>query len=234
MKKTILLLLPLLLLGSISKAQNSKDDNSSEYTSQAVAIVSADTILNGADAISTYFESNGRKYKAVEQIFQVDANEARGLSYAINQLTLLNNTVEKQLVIWKEVEGKQQKEFEYWQSSSLQTALDTIVISNRRARWMELCNSHQVAELVNDLYSKNTMYFNHRPLVRGREALINEYGYMNYEKYSLRLNPLIVEVVNDSTVFEIGQCQGSYGGKYILIWKKDEDGEWRIFIDSNI
>ncbi len=234
MKRTILLLLPLLLLGFSSKAQKSEDDIASKYTPQAVLVVSPDTILNGPDAISSYFVSNRRKYKAIEQIFQVEANEAKGLSYAINQLTLLNNTVEKQLVIWKEVEGKQQKEFEYWQSNSLHTALDTTEISNRRARWMELCNAHQVAELVNDLYSENTMYYNHRPLVKGREALIKEYGYMNYEKYSLRLNPLIVEVVNDSIVFEIGQCQGSYPGKYILIWKKEDDGVWRIFIDSNI
>ncbi len=241
MIKTILLLVPLLLLGSISiaqdiasKTQMSKDDIAEQYTPIAVAIVHSDTILNGPDAISTYFVSKGREYSTIEQIFEVEANEARGLSYAINQITLANNTTEKQLVIWKKEKDQQRKEFEYSQSSSIQTALDTTEISTRRTRWMELCNAHQVEELVSDLYSENTLYFNHRPLVQGREALIGEYGYMNYENYSLRLNPLIVEVVNDSTVFEVGQCQGSYGGKYILIWKKEEDGEWRIFIDSNI
>ena len=99
---------------------------------------------------------------------------------------------------------------------------------------MELCNAHDVEGLVNELYSVNTLYYNHKPLVKGREDVIKEYGYMRNEKYSLKLTPLFIEAVNESTVYEIGQCNGSYGGKYILIWKKEADGKWRIFIDSNI
>jgi ketosteroid isomerase-like protein len=40
--------------------------------------------------------------------------------------------------------------------------------------------------------------------------------------------------VNDNLVYEIGQCKGTYKGKYILVWKKESDGVWRVFIDSNI
>jgi ketosteroid isomerase-like protein len=57
---------------------------------------------------------------------------------------------------------------------------------------------------------------------------------MSNESYQLTLNPITIETVNPETVFEIGQCEGSYNGKYILIWKKQTDGQWRIWVDSNI
>jgi hypothetical protein len=78
------------------------------------------------------------------------------------------------------------------------------------------------------------MYYNHKPIVQGTENLIQEYGYMNRESYSLQLDPKKSVIVNANFVFEIGQCSGSYGGKYVLIWKKEADGNWRIYIDSNI
>ena len=84
------------------------------------------------------------------------------------------------------------------------------------------------------MYSENTLYYNHKPLVVGRELLIEEYSYMNRENYQLTLNPIVVDQVNDKLVFEIGQCKGSYGGKYIIIWRKEESGKWEVFIDSNI
>ena len=57
---------------------------------------------------------------------------------------------------------------------------------------------------------------------------------MNNKNYRLKLEPLIVKPVSKNLVFEIGQCSGSYDGKYILVWGKDVDGMWKIIIDSNI
>ena len=57
---------------------------------------------------------------------------------------------------------------------------------------------------------------------------------MNNKNYHLQLHPLVVKAVNPNFVFEIGQCTGSYAGKYILIWEKDSDGKWKITADSNI
>ena len=107
-------------------------------------------------------------------------------------------------------------------------------IAERRALWIRLCNEHNAEKLVTQLYSENALYFNHKPLVKGTDDLVKEYGYMNYPDYSLTLDPLAVETVADDLIFEIGQCSGSYQGKYILIWKKEPDGIWRIFFDSNV
>ena len=99
---------------------------------------------------------------------------------------------------------------------------------------MELCNAHDPAILVNTLYTEDNLYFNHKPLVKGRTLLIQEYAYMARDNYELLLNPTFFYQLNDDMAYEIGQCKGSYNGKYILIWRKDDDGKWRVYMDSNI
>ena len=84
------------------------------------------------------------------------------------------------------------------------------------------------------MYTENTIYYNHKPVIVGHEDLAVEYQYMNNKKYELFLEPIIVEVVQDDLVYEIGQCSGTYGGKYILIWQKGNDDVWRVLVDSNI
>lgn len=113
--------------------------------------------------------------------------------------------------------------------STIQQAID-----KRRAEWIRLCNAHNAAELVKELYSANAMYYNHKPLVIGHDAIIEDYQYMNEEKYSLTLTPIAVELVTNRLAYEIGQCSGSYGGKYMLVWQKDKTGQWSIVMDSNI
>ena len=99
---------------------------------------------------------------------------------------------------------------------------------------MELCNAHNVPELVEQLYTEDALYYNHKPIIKGTESIIQEYDYMNKPDYQLKLEPRAIEIVNSEMVYEIGQCVGSYSGKYILIWKMVGPGEWKIFLDSNI
>ena len=68
----------------------------------------------------------------------------------------------------------------------------------------------------------------------GRTALTNEYAYMNNPNYRLKLNPILVEPVSNDIVFEFGQCEGSYNGKYVLVWQKTKNGEWQVLFDTNI
>ena len=70
-------------------------------------------------------------------------------------------------------------------------------------------------------------------MVVGRENLIPLYSYMNNPNYELTLHPISVEAVSETLVLEIGQCKGSYGGKYILIWQKTTEG-WQVLFDANL
>ena len=112
--------------------------------------------------------------------------------------------------------------------------VDTAIINKRRAEWIERCNEHDASVLVDEVYAAVPLYYNHKPMIADKEALKEEYGYMNNPEYSLHLNPLHVEKVNSEMIFEIGQCSRSYNGKYILVWKKGENERWSVWIDSNI
>lgn len=139
-----------------------------------------------------------------------------------------------QLVVWKETGDKKQREVEVLARYGSSSAGVAAEIDEARQRWIELCNSHQPAALVSAMYTAKAMYYNHRPLEQGTESITREYAYMANPKYSLQLTPLISEVIHDRLVFEIGQCSGSYGGKYVLVWLKNEEGQWQVAFDTNI
>jgi ketosteroid isomerase-like protein len=218
-------------------AINNNDSNAlkNSYATSAVKIISADTIINGSSQIAAYYENHKSNIASIESLFSVEANKKRGITYELVEYKTENGKEYIQIIIWKTENEKTIREFEFTEESNVTASkIDITDIAERRKLWMELCNANNAENLVKQLYSKNTMYYNHKPVIIGTENLIQEYDYMNNKTYSLALQPEILKIVNANFAFEIGQCKGSYGGKYILIWKKQADGNWYIYIDSNI
>ena len=110
---------------------------------------------------------------------------------------------------------------------------DITGIEAARKKWMELCNAHDPTQLVAQVYMEDAFYFNHKPPIRGTQAITEEYQYMASPDYNLTLMPLYLMPVQADLAYEIGQCVGSYGGKYAIIWKKVASGEWKVLLDSN-
>ncbi|GGG98423.1 hypothetical protein [Pedobacter zeae] len=215
---------------------NNRDTGSIKnlYDNHAFKIISADNIIEGSTPIANYYRLNKGKITSIKSIFNVEANKERRINYE-----LVSYEVNKQknfigIVIWRMNNEKIVREFEFSTESRPESKkVDKTNISERRKLWIELCNAHNAKNLVTQLYSNNTIYYNHKPIVKGAKDVIKEYGYMNNRNYHLNLEPLRLEVVN-GFAFEIGQCSGSYNGKYIIVWKKHADGKWYICIDSNI
>jgi metallo-beta-lactamase class B len=160
-----------------------------------------------------------------ELIFELVASETRGYSYRLQEY----DNGYTSIVILKD--GIVELEF-LGKSDSVK--VDTEIIDRRRLEWIQYCNAHKASALVEALYSSDAIYYNHKPLVVGQEAITQDYQYMNNPLYDLNLKPLIVHPVASDLVFEIGQCSGSYNGKYILVWKKNPEDRWFISFDSNI
>ncbi len=199
------------------------------YGDTAVKILEDDTVVSGKDEIVKFYQNHPISIEEAKTLFQVAANQQ--FQYEIGAFTSEGEHY-KQVVI-TDTKNTNTRVFEFITRAS---TLDDYRadIDRRRAQWISLCNQHNAQNLINTLYTENTIYYNHRPVVKTREALIPVYQYMNNPQYSLQLTPLHVELVNATTAFEIGQCSGSYNGKYILIWEKADDGEWYVKIDSNI
>jgi len=106
-------------------------------------------------------------------------------------------------------------------------------IDKSRLEWMSFCNSHEAKKLVKELYTPDAYYYNRGRLLKGTDALVTEYSYMNMPSYTLKLTPKHIVAVSSNTVYEIGQCSGSYPLPYMLVWQKQENGKWQILMDSN-
>lgn len=214
--------------GNINAIKNSYDTN-------AVKIISENIIIENSTQIANYYINHKDKITSIESILSIEANKEKGINYELVRYETDNLKEFIGIVIWRVENENIIREFEFTQESTLDAKnVDTTNIAERRKLWIELCNKNNSENLVKQLYSNNTMYFNHKPIVKGTEQLIKEYGYMNNENYTLNLHPVKLEVVNANFAFEVGECSGSYKGKYILVWKKETNGNWNIYIDSNI
>lgn len=203
------------------------------YAENSIRILENGEVLNGRDQIKDRILKSTLRLESVKRDTLLLAHKGRAIAYEISENIYENDKRQKILTIWQTKDQQRTRVFEFV-SKIEESKIDHLALNERRRQWMILCNKHNAKELIDDLYSENTLYYNHKPLVKGRAQLTKEYAYMNNENYSLTLEPELVDKVNEDIIFELGQCSGSYGGKYIIIWRKEEDGEWRVFIDSNI
>ena len=212
--------------------QESPQELQTHYTSDAVRVFLNGNFVSGAYTLSMLWQQSEWEIRSAEVLHQVQPHVSE-YEYEIAKLTTASGTELFELCIWNLKGSSMVKELEYIVPAS-GSMPDPNILEPYRQKWMELCNAHKVEELVTTLYHPNTLYYNHRPMVVGREALIPTYSYMEQPDYSLRLEPLALVPVRSDLIFEMGQCSGSYPGKYILVWQKNSEGKWEIILDSNI
>lgn len=173
----------------------------------------------------------GSKWKitSLDSIFETKAHTKEVL-YRVNHLSTQDNGNYLQLLIYQ----KAKICFEVLLPIDESADLNRKSIDILREKWMRLSNSHNLQDLVYDCYAENALYFNHKPVLEGRIQLMQEYSYMKNPNYTLHLNPIYFEMTSENYALEIGQCSGSYSGKYIIIWEKQTDGKWMVCMDSNV
>lgn len=203
------------------------------YTENAYKVSDKGEMVAGNLAIMDLYKQKGLVINGIKAEERIEAVLDSTIIYELGEFNTPERTVFKHLIIWRKQGDKIKRELELTEEKTINAEVPP-ELEERRNTWMTLCNDHKVTDLVNELYAENTLYYNHKPMVVGREAVIKEYQYMGDPEYSLNLEALHVEAVNDDLVFEIGQCSGSYKGNYVLVWKKGDDGVWRILLDSNI
>lgn len=205
------------------------------YDLKSVKIISSEHFIESSSKIANYYLAEKGEIISIESLFSIEASSKRKINYEMVNYKTINRENFIGLVIWKIENEKIIREFEFTKESNSDfNNIDTTNINERRKFWIKLCNENNSSNLVKELYSSNAIYYNHKPIIKGANDLTKEYNYMNDKSYNLKLKPIIVKPVNKNFVFEIGQCSGSYNGKYILVWEKNSAGKWKIIADSNI
>lgn len=214
------------------QAVNTKDLETlkSLYTQTIYGLSTNGIEFSSRDTLLHIVKNNAFVVKDVQTIKRIAASA--NFDYEIGSFKNVNDQLMKCLLIWDKSNETEQRALEFIAATD-STKVDLTEITKRRNQWMDLCNAHNAEHLIKTLYTSNTMYYNHRPMVVGNDNLIPIYSYMNNENYSLSLKPIIIEPVSQTLAFEIGQCEGSYNGKYILIWQKTAEG-WQVLFDANI
>lgn len=213
----------------------SGDRLAEHYWPAAISILADGQALLGPKAISHHWDEQfkDRSRQNLQLIELVTAGGSAQYRYELATFETDDQQVFAQLVVWNLHDGPAQRELEFIAAYD-NPGTDLSEIDAARELWMQHCNDHRVDLLINEVYSPNTLYYNHKPLLQGRAELINEYNYMANERYQLSLSPIHTELVRQDLAIEIGQCSGSYGGRYIIVWQKQPDGRWMVFLDSNV
>ena len=239
--KLILSLVPFLLVFHSYAQETSDDTNSStsvpetigsEYHPSAI-LISETGLIEGRDAIKSYltdlYKNQGARvdYKTSYKIPVLQV-----LEYEIGLSRMEIDGQYAHSIVWSVENGSGQKIAEVIFESTNNVEIPD-ELTTARKKWVRLCNEHNARKLVETLYTEDAIYYNRGRVLNGHEQLSREYSYMNDTSYTLQLNPKHVEMVREDLVFEIGQCSGSYPLPYLLVWKKQKDGDWKVYFDSN-
>lgn len=219
----------LLLIGFSSYAQDVV--HKKEYHPDAISI-SESGLISGLEAINAYwtdFQSSEGEIVEYNTVYKIPVMEV--LEYEIGLSRTGSDREFAHVIVWSKEKGSPKMvEVVLGRENNLEIPAE---ISHARNKWVQLCNKHNAKNLVTELYTKNAIYYNRGRILEGHEQLTREYSYMNDPSYALQLNPKHIEMVTTDTAFELGQCSGSYPLPYILIWKKQNDGHWKVYFDSN-
>ena len=207
------------------------------YVPEAIQINLKGNVTSGAEQIITSYKNLIKDWKRIDTIYTVKnivADNRQRYEYEIGTFINSDGLEYHHLVIWNTTSALKKRELEFVAKSEGQTDHVAQELDQYREKWIQRCNEHNAGVLVEELYTDNAIYYNHKPVVIGTEAITREYGYMNNVDYSLHLEPIVVKPVSPNLAFEIGQCSGSYGGKYVIVWEKNDQNEWMVLLDSNI
>lgn len=137
------------------------------------------------------------------------------------------------LIGWKKVEETWLREIEVLFKAEDAPEIDIAEIDAARNKWMKLSNAHDPAALIKQVYTSDAVYVNQGKVDQGTEAITKRYAYMSNPNWKIQLNHKKSRQIQGNIFFEIGEYVSNGKGHYVIIWEKQENGEWQACLDFN-
>jgi len=137
------------------------------------------------------------------------------------------------LIGWKKVENNWLREIEILFKTDDTSKTDRSEIDKAREKWVELSNAHDHKVLVKEVYTPDALYINGGNSYQGTEQINDRYAYMSNPSWKIQLYPKELMQAQPGIYYEIGEYVSNGKGHYVIIWEKQESGEWQACLDFN-
>lgn len=206
------------------------------YHDQALLFFEFNPVCKGTLAIEDFYakEFDGSSITSMNTDYLIQLRENNNMAYELGSFATEHGVSYRYLTIWsrKDDTSEWRRELEVL-AFNKNSASEEVEITKVRRQWVDLANRHVSLALVAGTYSEDFTYYNRGEVYQGYEALAEAYSYMNFKAFSIDLTPNIHVPVQDDLAFEIGTWHNEGIGSYIIIWKKDKQHGWKIYLDAN-
>lgn len=218
-----------------------KLDSESEFNASSYYLNNAGLYFNGkmyqgVQEINNRLldlKENSKNFKSLDTIQFVKHDSSH--VYDIGFYKDWDQQVYVYLIAWNKKEGTWKKEFEAIHSfdEDPKFTLDKEGIDNARNLWVQRSNNHDHRSLIEQSYTSDAIYFNNGKVDRGTEEIVSRYAYMSRPNWKIKLTPIKTFAVKEDLIYEIGQYKSNGIGHYIILWKKETNGLWKVSLDFN-
>ncbi|WP_020526179.1 hypothetical protein [Flexithrix dorotheae] len=162
-------------------------------------------------------------------IIPLDSNHIFQMGY------YLENEITKYAFVtaWTKKNGAFLKEFETIFSNTITSDKQNPNLDKAREKWITLANTNQPEKLLKGSYTKDAYYFHRETLSQGHKEISERYNYMSRPGYRITLTADEIIWVQPNLAMEVGEYKTNGSGKYVLIWQKQKNKEWKALLDFN-
>lgn len=134
---------------------------------------------------------------------------------------------------WKKVDETWLREIDILFKTEDAPEIEVSQINDARNLWMKLSNAHDPKALIQQVYTPDAVYVNQGKVYTGTEEITQRYSYMSNPNWKIQLNAKKTQEIQGNLFFEIGQYISNGTGHYVIIWERQENGEWQACLDFN-
>lgn len=207
------------------------------YMGKALLFSGKEDLICGSSEIEGYYHQAFAKTGKVTGMRTIARYEAAPqVVYEISEYTLAKGGFLRTMVVWSNRDGSWVREIEA-SVGAADPAGDTAEIDAARIRYEELCAENDVEHFLKSIYQPQAVYYSKGALYKGFPNIGVAYNYFNIPGYEIKLTLLSEIRASANTAYEIGEYRtvnGRAKGLYIMIWQRDEAGDWRVLLDSNV